>query len=389
MKYPLPHYWYFLIRHGRTSLLIAIIAIIVIILASWQLAYGLFSNTSNKPAPQTTDTELQESDATLNQSLVSGGETADTKEKKKQKKSNQPTEEAKYKEQTTAQNNSNQNKSGTSGNGNNNSSGGGTATVSLNVPSSGTVLTLSGLNYNLYNDMPQKFQGIFSRSPYSMQKVEYPASLASDSISTGVANLDAALKSTSGKKIVLAQSQGAQVASRWMREHANDPNAPNASNLTFILTGNPLRSTGGYLIGRTEVGGTTGQPTPTWTKWPIIDVARRYDGWADWVHNEANQWAKDNANEGKSSLHTAYDEVNIHASTHTIWKSGNTTYVLTKETDLPLWDDDSAYPAGVRAAMRAHIESAYNRPSNDPKTILLPIESAYWEGVLDDWGVPY
>ena len=107
MKYPLSHYWYFLIRHGRTSLLIATIAIIVIILASWQLAYGLFSNTSNKPTPQTTDTKLQESDATLNQSLVSGGETADTKEKKKEKKSDQPTEEAKDKEQTPAQNNSN------------------------------------------------------------------------------------------------------------------------------------------------------------------------------------------------------------------------------------------------------------------------------------------
>ena len=258
----------------------------------------------------------------------------------------------------------------------------------LSVPVSGTVLTLSGLNYNLYNDMPQKFQGIFSKPPYGMLKVNYPASLASDSITKGVAALNAALQTTPGQKIVLAQSQGAQVASRWMREHTNDPAAPSASELTFILTGNPLRSTGGYLIGRTEVGGTTGQPTPTNTKWPIIDVARRYDGWPDWPQNQSNQWAVDNANEGKQTLHTTYDQINLYSTTHTIWKSGNTTYVLTQEEYLPLWKDNSTYPLSVRTAMRAYIESAYSRAANDPRVVLLPIEPE-WQDTLNGWGVPF
>ncbi len=159
--------------------------------------------------------------------------------------------------------------------------------------------------------------------------------------------------------------------------------------LTFILFGNPLRSTGGAIIGKTEVGGTIGVPTPTNTKWPIVDVARRYDGWADWVQDSNNQWAVDNAMAGRRSVHPKYESVDIYAPTSTVWQSGNTTYVLTKEDNLPLWDDNSQYPLGVRSAMRAQIERAYTRPANDPKTIILPIESADWENQLRSWGVPF
>ena len=171
-----------------------------------------------------------------------------------------------------------------------------------------------------------------------MVKVKYPASLAPNSISDGVLNLDAALRTTPGQKIVLAQSQGAQVASRWMREHAGDPAAPRPSELTFVLTGNPLRSDGGgYIIGRTEVGGTTGLPTPTDTPWHIIDVARRYDGWADWPVDQDNETAIKNAKMGKRKLHTKYSKVDINDPRSTVWTRGNTTYVLTYEDSLPIF----------------------------------------------------
>ncbi len=257
----------------------------------------------------------------------------------------------------------------------------------LKIPASGTVLTLSGLNFNLYNDQPKKFQGIFSKPPYKMIKVNYPASIASNSIKKGVLKLDALLKTTPGTLIVLAQSQGAQVASHWMREHANDPEAPSAKRLTFILTGNPLRSTGGYAIGKKEIGGTIGQPTPTYTKWSIIDVARRYDGWADWVKDEGNSRAVKNADAGKRSLHLRYDEVDIKDPTHTIWKKGNTTYVLTQEKVLPMWEDTIPPPESVISQMRAHIESAYIRPKNDPKVEVIPTESWFWRTVMKVWGI--
>lgn len=232
----------------------------------------------------------------------------------------------------------------------------------LQIPGSATVLTLSGLNFNLYNTMPRQFRGLFARPPYTMVQVKYPANIARNSIAKGVEMLDEALRTTPGPKIVMGHSQGAQVCSRWMREHANDTTAPKPDELLFILTGNPLRSTGGYIIGRKEVGGTIGVATPTHTPWRIIDVARRYDGWADWVQDEHNKLAVKNANIGKQTLHKKYDEVDFFSPTHTIWISGNTTYVLTWEQELPVLKGSSSPLSRVDAA-RAEIEAAYtNRP---------------------------
>lgn len=372
------------------------VSIFIILFGVGILVYGILGSH-----PRSSSVEAPRSDQSLTDSKSPRQDLAsallkqdDTKKPDDTNKPSSNQQESKPKPGVATKPGSNNGSGGTSTppNGNTPSNPGnpGVARDSLGVPRSATVLTLSGLNYNAYNNMPQKFQGIFSHPPYTIKKVEYPASLASNSITKGVTALNTMLRSTPGTKIVLAQSQGAQVASRWMRQYANDPSAPGAADITFVLTGNPLRSTGGYIIGRTEVGGTIGQPTPTNTKWSIIDVARRYDGWADWVQNQSNQWAVDNANEGKSTIHTDYQTVNLYASTHTIWKSGNTTYVLTKEDNLPLWKDNSQYPLGVRTAMRAHIERAYtNRPAHDPKVQLTPIESTRWENQLRSWGVPF
>ena len=232
----------------------------------------------------------------------------------------------------------------------------------LNVPDSATVLTLSGLNFNLYNSMPDKFHGLFSKPPYTMVRVKYPASIAKNSISKGVDMLNEALRKTPGPKIVLAHSQGAQVCSRWMRTYASDTTAPKPGELLFILTGNPLRSSGGYIIGRKEVGGTIGLPTPVNTPWPIIDFARRYDGWADWVQDEKNKVAVRNANIGKQTLHKKYNDIDFFSPTHSIWTNGNTTYVLTHEDELPILKGNSS-PSKDKET-REKVESAYtNRPN--------------------------
>jgi pimeloyl-ACP methyl ester carboxylesterase len=200
----------------------------------------------------------------------------------------------------------------------------------LPLPPAATVLTLSGLNFNLTRYMPRQFGGLFARPPYVMREVRYPASLAADSISKGVAALDTALRTTSGPVIVLAHSQGAQVASHWMREHADDPAAPSGNRLVFLLTGNPLRSEGGYIIGRREVGGTIGEPTPVSTRWKVIDVARRYDGWADWPADETNRLAVEKARAGMFTIHTRYDVVGLHDPSNILWTRGTTTFVLTR-----------------------------------------------------------
>lgn len=259
----------------------------------------------------------------------------------------------------------------------------------LGLPASGTVFTLEGLDYNLYYYMPNQFRGIFRKRPYKIVKVYYPASFANNSISNGVANLNAALRSTPGQKIVLAHSQGAQVASRWMRKHAKDPAAPKPNELTFVLFGNPLRSDGkGYIIGRPEVGGTEGAPTPTDTPWHIIDVARRYEGWADWPGDKAHSMAQANANAGKFLFHPDYAKVNIHDPKSTVWNHGNTTYVLTKEGTLPMLHFSRGTPDAVIRAMRRYIESAYSRPPNDPRERAEQINDPRGKTLLKLWGVP-
>ncbi|MHA0288257.1 PE-PPE domain-containing protein [Mycobacterium sp. C3-094] len=232
-----------------------------------------------------------------------------------------------------------------------------------------TVLTLRGLN--LFgslnpNDMPQKFQGIFSAAPYDMHEVSYPASLDPKSIPRGVTALDAAITYYPKPIIVLAQSQGMQVASRWMDEHADDPDAPGGDELMFIGTGNPLRATGGAGIGVAEVDGHIGEPTRTDVRWLLIDVARRYDGWPDPVQDTTNTIASLNADRGRNSLHKRYDQVDLYDPDHTIWRVGSTIFVLTREDDLPYFKG-SDQPESLVSATRAVCESAYtNRPPNDP-----------------------
>ncbi len=144
--------------------------------------------------------------------------------------------------------------------------------------------------------MSKGLSGIFAQDPYSIVKLDYPT-WGLNSIKEGVKILDAALMSTSGDIIVAGHSEGAQVASRWIRQYASDPvRADLATRLTFVLTGNPpLRSGSGKAIGLRESDGVIGQPTPTTTPWPIIDVARRWDGWADWPTDTTSEWAVANA----------------------------------------------------------------------------------------------
>lgn len=228
------------------------------------------------------------------------------------------------------------------------------------IPTSATVLGLAGMDFHLTDDMPEHFQGIFSRSPYNYVEVDYPRSASKTSISTGITNLNNALRTIPGKKIVLAHSQGAQVASGWMRQYAGDGSAPPAADVTFILTGNPLRASGGYGIGRLTWDGTLGLATPTDTKWHIVDVARRYDGWPDWPSDASNKEAVDNASKGKSTIHLRYDEVNLYAASNTSWNRGNTTFVVTEEQELPLYVGKGLSQSDLAAA-RSRIEAAYHR----------------------------
>ncbi len=79
--------------------------------------------------------------------------------------------------------------------------------------------------------------------------------------------------------------------------------SPDAEDLHFILTGNPNRKYGG-----TRPNWYIERATPNDTKYTVLDVAREYDGAADWP-DEFNMLAIANAFPGYFVVHPYYDEV--------------------------------------------------------------------------------
>lgn len=264
----------------------------------------------------------------------------------------------------------------------------------VTLPASATVFTLRGMNVlgSTTSPMPKQYGGIFAKAPYTMVELKYTAAWNKTSITEGVQILDAALMSTPGDIIVMAHSEGAQVASRWMRTYANDPTrAALAGRVTFLLSGNPLRSSqggGGQMIGGWENDGTRALATPTTTPWPIIDVARRWDGWADWPTDTTNKVAVRNATMGMTTFHTNYNNVNLYDPANTVWHNGNTTYVLTHEKTPPLIGMYLFADANFVSVVRGHVEVAYRRPPNDIPVPVVPTTSAYYQNVLAKLGIP-
>lgn len=212
-----------------------------------------------------------------------------------------------------------------------------------------TVLTLEPLDFNLGgNTLIWELQG----KPCAgrpVVKVDYPASLARDSIDNGVSALDALIDATPGPKLVFGHSQGAQVASRWLRTHAGDPDAPPAEELSFLLIGNPLRKYGGFIIGKPEVGGAIGLPTPNDTRYSVTDIALQYDGWAD-TPTKPGALAALNALEGQFARHSrGYFSADPDDPNRKTYQENTTTYVL-----LPA-------PPLISGA-QSDIEASYSRP---------------------------
>jgi hypothetical protein len=143
-----------------------------------------------------------------------------------------------------------------------------------------TVITISGLDLGTdkaINYMKRICGGFAVKSGNTQIQLRYPATLdpnSTGSIRIGADNLNSLIRATPGPKIVLGYSQGAQVAGAWLRKFAHAPNAPNPSQLSFVLVGNPERKYGQPP--------TVKNSTPDYTQYRVWDVARRDDGWCNW-----------------------------------------------------------------------------------------------------------
>lgn len=206
--------------------------------------------------------------------------------------------------------------------------------------------------------------------------VTYPsASMGSVALQQGAVKLQDAIAATSGKKIVMAYSQGGYVVTMWLDAHAHDSSAPSADDLTFVVFGNPQRGIGGLSPA------TGGGSTPFDTEYRIIDVSRQYDMESDWPDNPGNLLAVANAVAGYLLIHTDYTDVDINDPNNVVKTVGNTTYVLVPTADLPLLEPLrrlglNAIADQLQPILKPIIDSAYNRSGFTPETTpVLPLPS--------------
>jgi len=213
------------------------------------------------------------------------------------------------------------------------------------------VLTVEPLDYNIFgNSLVLEFGGRVTAGK-TVIKVDYPASLAPNSISDGVTALHAALLGLPAgtDALVFAHSQGCQVVSRWLRAHANDLNRPDPAKTRFLLIGNLLRKYGGAGVGAREVDGLRGLPTPNNTAYAVQDVKLQYDGWAD-KPTRPGIPAQINAAMGKQGIHTfGYLTANLNDRRRKTYTENTTQYVM-----LP--------HAPAATFPKFWIERSYNRP---------------------------
>lgn len=184
-----------------------------------------------------------------------------------------------------------------------------------------TVRTISPVKGNYINET---LQGAVCAAPNTCTEIPYLSFITP----FGVARLDDVLKTeaTDDPIVIYAYSNGAQIAQHWIADHAEDPDAPPAENVTFILMGNSTRKYGGA-----DNEFNVSQPS----QYHVIDIAREYDPVADFPDNPLNLLALANALSGFITLHD-YRDVDINDPNNIVWDEGNTTYVLVPTEKLPL-----------------------------------------------------
>lgn len=232
----------------------------------------------------------------------------------------------------------------------------------------------------------------------TLTQVEYPASIWpvskgflgdakwNDSVADGVENLHPG----NAGNVVFGFSQGAVVASKYKAAHPDDA-------VDYILVENPSRPNGGVMArfegltipimdltfsGPTPVNRDDDAPGET------IDIARQYDGWADFPTYPLNVLATANAVMGIALVH-GKTQTQLKASDLTTaaasgegsmyyQQHGDTTYYLVRTDDLPLLAPVRAVSPELADALdpplRTIIETGYDRTdySKHTRAQLLP-----------------
>jgi len=228
-------------------------------------------------------------------------------------------------------------------------------TQSLAHSTSGLTGTVLGLDPAFFPVMGIWMDNFATSNGRTFHRVWYPNIPSRRNSELGVATLDKQLHETPGLKIVFGHSMGAQVAAKWLRERGPASDIP-ASDVVFILGGNPERKYGGALLvpARPKLWGfwpiepTYGGPgIPDDTPYTVIDYARQYDWWADAPTSPTpNRTAQQNASQ---AIHSNYFTVGIDDPDVLTYIEGNRIYKLK--------------PTTIAASKRVIVEQSYRRPT--------------------------
>ena len=187
------------------------------------------------------------------------------------------------------------------------------------------------------------------------------------SVAQGLASLTTLTNGQTGV-IIYGYSQGAVVATEYMR-------GTGAVGNTYVLVANPNRPNGGILqrfngVSIPILDITFNGATPT-SGDITYDIARQYDGWADFPKYPLNLLATANAVLGIVYLHGKYDQDIDPADLDDPAKTdktvhNNTTYYLIHTDRLPLlmpFDGilPDAFLDALDAPLRALVELGYDR----------------------------
>ncbi|APE16504.1 hypothetical protein BOH72_15970 [Mycobacterium sp. WY10] len=267
-----------------------------------------------------------------------------------------------------------------------------------------TVLAMGGLGYeDVDPELIKKVLGGYFANADSIKGLPWPGEMApwngdltlGESMAVGLVNMDAAIRSTPGPKIVMGASGTTVVVDEEMRRLANDPTAPPADELSFVVMGDANRGIFKAFQGvKLPIFDYT--PVVPETKYDVMVIKGEYDAIGDWPDRSWNLLADLNALAASGLLQQIIPEEIVKQFSLESWGSvhkdamfvdpstvptrnittttnalgGTTTTYLMPTADLPLLRPlkGMGWPQpvidGLTAVLRPIVDSAYYR--NDP-----------------------
>ncbi len=219
------------------------------------------------------------------------------------------------------------------------------------------------------------------------------------SVADGIAELDAKLKAAdtgNNQIVVFGYSQSATIIAFEKQNLADDPLAPDPSQLQFVVVGSLNNPDGGLFTRLPGLViprlGVTFEPAMPNDDYKTTSYVREYEGLADLPDNPLNLLALGNALVGAAVLHPDYRSVDPNDQANITLPSTdpNSVYVLMPTPRLPiLMIYDGVVPepilAGLDPVLRWGVNLGYDRttPANVPTPFTLLPSASQISAVAD------